>query len=43
MAENSYAWNKKSTANAISRALETLSARYPALAPQVKGTTETIF
>lgn len=43
VAKSGYTWNKKSAGAALSRALETLAARYPALDPKAGGAGEIVF
>ena len=43
VAKAGYTWNKKSAGADLSKALETLAVRYPALDPKAKGATEIVF
>ena len=43
VAKTGYTWNKKSAGADLSKALETLSVRYPALDPKAEGATEIVF
>ena len=43
VAKSGYTWNKKSAGAALSKALETLAVRYPALDSKAKGATEIVF